>query len=79
LHALELAKAKEEPRAYEVVGGLLKNLSDINTQLLELAEKKNRILEKTAREAPTSVTNNNSIFVGSTDELNKMIRKMKGE
>ena len=81
LHALEVAKAKEEPRAFEVVGGLLKNLSDINTQLLDLAEKKQKILEKERKELPTqnptSVTNN-AIFVGSTDELNKMINQMKG-
>lgn len=80
LHALEVAKAKEEPRAFEVVGGLLKQLSDINTQLLDLSEKKQRILEKEKKESPTptSVTNN-AIFVGSTDELNKMLNKMKGE
>ena len=81
LHALELAKSKEEPRAFEVVGGLLKNLSDINTQLLELSEKRQKLLEKEKQQnpvLPTAVTNNNAIFVGSTDELNKMLLKMKG-
>lgn len=81
LHALEVAKAKEEPRAFEVVGGLLKQLSDINTQLLDLSEKKQKIMEKEKKEiAPTSPTNvtNNAIFVGSTDELNKMLNKMRG-
>jgi hypothetical protein len=80
LHALEVAKSKEEPRAFEVVGGLLKNLADINTQLLDIAERKQKLLEKEKKELPTQqITNNNAIFVGSTDELNKMISKMKGE
>lgn len=80
LHALELAKSKEEPRAFEVVGGLLKNLSDINTQLLELSEKRQKLIEKEKQQnpVPTAVTNNNAIFVGSTDELNKMLLKLKG-
>jgi len=80
LHALEVAKAKEEPRAFEVVGGLLKQLSDINTQLLDLSEKRQRIIEKEKIESPTPTNvTNNAIFVGSTDELNKMLSKMKGE
>ena len=80
LHALEVAKAKEEPRAFEVVGGLLKQLSDINTQLLDLAEKKQKLLAKESK-APLPVggsVTNNAIFVGSTDELNKMLKQMKG-
>lgn len=80
-HALEVAKAKEEPRAFEVVGGLLKNLADINKQLLELADIKQKLMEKERRDVPTTqtITNNNAIFVGSTNELNKMIAKMTGE
>ena len=79
LHALEVAKSKEEPRAFEVVGGLLKNLADINTQLLDLAERRQKLVEKEKEEqAPQNITNN-AIFVGSTDELNKMLAKMKGE
>lgn len=80
LHALEVAKAKEEPRAFEVVGGLLKQLSDINTQLLDIAEKKQKLLEKEKKETPPAVGNvtNNAIFIGSTDELNKALKQIKG-
>lgn len=81
LHALEVAKAKEEPRAFEVVGGLLKQLSDINTQLLDIAEKKQKLLEKEKRDQPTLPTGNvtnNAIFIGSTDELNKALQQIKG-
>lgn len=79
LHALEVAKAKEEPRAFEVVGGLLKQLSDINTQLLDIAEKKQKLLEKEKKEIPvTQTVTNNAIFIGSTDELNKALKQIKG-
>jgi len=77
MHALEIAKQSEHPRAFDVVGGLMKQLADINGQLLDLTEKRQKLLEKkpTANEQP-HVTNNNAIFVGSTSELNKMLRQI---
>lgn len=80
-HALDVAKSSEHPRAFEVVGGLMKQLSDINTQLLDLSEKRQKLMQKeTAVDSGKVVTNNNAIFVGSTAELNKMIHNMtKGD
>ena len=80
-HALEVAKASEHPRAFEVVGNLMKNLSDINHQLLDLHTKRQELKEiqtapKNGKGAPPSVTNN-SIFVGSTAELSKTIENMR--
>ena len=74
-HALEVAKASEHPRAFEVVGGLMKHLSDINTQLLDLHKKKQSI-EAPTKEERKSVTNN-AIFVGSTNELSKMLNDLR--
>lgn len=79
MHALEVAKSSEHPRAFEVVGNLMKQLSDVNAQLLDLHEKKQKLdLPKTKQEETNSkqVTNNNAIFVGSTAELNKMLQNM---
>lgn len=80
MHALEVAKSSEHPRAFEVVGNLMKQLSDVNAQLLDLHEKKQKLdLPKTKQEESTGskqVTNNNAIFVGSTSELNKMLSNM---
>lgn len=78
MHALEVAKASEHPRAFEVVGNLMKQLSDVNAQLLELHEKKQKLDMPAAKreEATKQVTNNNAIFVGSTSELNKMLSNM---
>lgn len=77
-HALEVAKQSEHPRAFEVVGNLMKQIADINTQLMELHQQKQKI-DAPTKGAAKSVTNN-AIFVGSTSELNKLIEKMnKGE
>ena len=74
-YALEVAKQSEHPRAFEVVGGLVKNLSDINSQLLDLHKKKQSI-DAPMREESNSVTNN-AIFVGSTNELSKMLNDLR--
>jgi len=81
-HALEIAKQSEHPRAFEVVGNLMKQLADTNEQLLKLSEKKQKLdTPKTAETTSgKTVTNNNAIFVGSTSELSKLINNMnKGE
>ena len=81
-HALEIAKQSEHPRAFEVVGNLMKQLADTNEQLLKLSEKKQKMdAPKHVEQGPTKqVTNNNAIFVGSTSELSKLINNMnKGE
>jgi hypothetical protein len=81
-HALEIAKQSEHPRAFEVVGNLMKQLADTNEQLLKLSEKKQKLdTPKTAEAGPgKQVTNNNAIFVGSTSELSKLIQNInKGE
>lgn len=79
MHALEVAKQSEHPRAFEVVGNLVKQLSEVNAQLLDIHEKKQKLDGKTDKKDEVStknVTNNNAIFVGSTTELNKMIKNM---
>lgn len=73
-HALEVAKQSEHPRAFEVVGGLVKHLSDVNAQLLDLHKKKQTIDAPNKKE--TAVTNN-AIFVGSTSDLSKMLNDLR--
>ncbi|CAB4168149.1 small terminase protein [uncultured Caudovirales phage] len=79
-NALEIAKASEQPRAFEVVGMLVKQLSEVNAQLLDLHEKKQKLdgkYDKKDDNNTKNVTNNNAIFVGSTTELNKLIKNMQ--
>jgi len=77
-HALEIAKQSEHPRAFEVVGNLMRQLSDINHQLLDLSDKRQKLSGKkeSDKDQPTNVTNN-AIFVGSTAELGKIIKQIK--
>jgi hypothetical protein len=76
--ALEVAKASEHPRAFEVVGTLMKQLADVNQQLLDLHRQKAKLDEPVKGVGGgKQVTNNNAIFVGSTTELNKMISNMQ--
>jgi hypothetical protein len=77
--ALEVAKQSEHPRAYEVVGNLIKQLADVNQQLMDLHHQKQKLDEPKA-DGRKEVTNNNAIFVGSTANLNKLIKNMtKGD
>lgn len=75
-HALEVAKQSEHPRAFEVVGGLVKHLADINGQLLDLHKKKQTIEAPVKGESSKTVTNN-AIFVGNTSELSKMLNDLR--
>ena len=78
--SLDVAMQSEHPRAFEVVGNLMKQLADINQQLLDLHQQKQKLDEPSKAEKAKQVSNNNAIFVGSTAELNKLIKNMsKGE
>ena len=68
---LELAKESEHPRTYEVAGNLIKQVAEVTEKLGDLQEKMRKLKEVPDR-APRSVTN--ALFVGSTAELQKMIR-----
>ncbi len=67
---LELAKESEHPRAYEVVGQIIKNVADVNRQLIDL-QKDIKGLKKT-ESGPKNVTN--ALFVGSTHDLQKLLK-----
>jgi len=72
---IDIAKQSESARAFEVATNLMKTMVDANKDLLELA-KKNKELSKEEKEGPSTV--NNNLFVGSSAELLKMIRKENG-
>ena len=69
---LELAKEGEHPRAYEVAGQLIKNVAEVTEKLGDLQEKMKK-LKEVPNNAPKSVTN--ALFVGSTAELQKMLKE----
>ena len=68
---LELAKEGEHPRGYEVAGNLIKQVAEVAEKLGDLQEKMKR-LKEVPNTAPKNVTN--ALFVGSTAELQKMLK-----
>jgi len=73
---LELAKEGEHPRGYEVDGNLIKQVAEVTEKLGDLQEKMKR-LKEVPDNAPKNVTN--ALFVGSTAELQKLIKGKKSE
>ena len=71
---VELAKQSQSPRAFEIVGQMIKTLSDANKDLLEV-QKKVKDLKKEEQKGPNSVTN--ALFVGNTAELQKLLKGNK--
>ena len=71
---LDVARASDHPRAYEVAGQLIKNVGDVADKLIDL-QLKIKELDKEEKKGPTNVTN--AMFVGSTSDLQKMLKAQK--
>ena len=75
--ALYVAQQSDSARAYEVAGQLIKHVADTADKLMDL-QKKVKEIDEVKDKNTTNVTNN-SLFVGSTADLQKMLKKMKKE
>jgi hypothetical protein len=73
---LQVANASEHPRAYEVAAGLIKNLADLNKDLLEI-QKRKRDLDPTQSKGNSTTNIDKAVFVGSTTELVKFLKNNK--
>ena len=69
---LEIAQESEMPRAYEVAGQLIKSVSDATDKLIDLQKKLKDVNEEQVVKGPSTV--NNSLFVGSSADLAKLIK-----
>lgn len=72
---LQVAKESQHPRAYEVAGNILKNLSDMTDKLMVLQEKKKSLKNEDEDKTPKSITVEKAVFVGSTSDLLKKVRQ----
>jgi len=73
---LEIAKAEESPRVFEVFGQLLKNMTDTQSTLMELHQKKQKLENDGDRQEVTRAQNvTNALFVGSTADLLKLVKR----
>ena len=66
-----LAADAEHPRAFEVLGTLIKQTAEMNGQLLDLQKQRKSLIKD---ENKTASTTNNSIFVGTTTELQNLLK-----
>ena len=71
---LELARESEHPRAFEVLGQLIKNNAEIGEKILKLHKRKKE-QDKESTRALTHKGDTNNVFIGSTAELQKMLRQ----
>jgi hypothetical protein len=72
-----IARDGQHPRAFEVLSGLMKNLADMNKDLLEIQKRKKDLVPKA--EAQNNLNIDKAVFVGSTAELVKMLKTQKQE
>ena len=73
--ALEVAQESGHPRAFEVATNAMKQVADMTDKLADLHKKMKDLDEE--KKGPSKVTNN-AMFVGSTSELQKMLKQMNG-
>ncbi len=69
---MDVCQDSQHPRAYEVAGQLIKSVGDVTDKLLDL-QKKMKDIEKPQKSGPNTV--NNALFVGSTSELQKILKR----
>ena len=72
---LDVARASDHPRAYEVAGQLIKNVGDVADKLIDLQKKMKELDAEDKKSGPSTV--NNTMFIGSTADLQKMLKKQK--
>jgi len=70
---MEVAGEGGSPRAYEVAGQLIKSVADTTDKLIDLQKKLKDVEDETKK--TTSNVTNNAVFVGSTSELQKMLKQ----
>ena len=69
---IEVARESEHPRAFEVLSGMVKNISDVNDRLMDLNKKQKEI--KTPDKHETKQITNNNVFLGSTTDLQRLLQ-----
>jgi uncharacterized protein YaaN involved in tellurite resistance len=72
---LDVARASDHPRAYEVAGQLIKNVGDVADKLIDLQKKMKELDADEKKSSPSTV--NNTMFIGSTADLQKMLKQQK--
>tara|TARA_Y100001937_G_C6943208_1_gene251316 strand:- start:237 stop:602 length:366 start_codon:yes stop_codon:yes gene_type:complete len=69
---IEVARSSEHPRAYEVLSGMIKNISDVNDKLMDLNKKQKDINREEVKQVGNTT---NNVFLGSTADLQKLLQQ----
>jgi hypothetical protein len=70
-----VARDSQHPRAYEVMAGMLKNLADMNKDLLEIQKRKKDLLISNEKKSTGDVNVDKALFIGSTADLMKLLKE----
>jgi len=73
-HIISVAKQSDHPRAFEVAAGMLKNLADMNKDLLEIQKRKQDLQPKITQQ---NITVDKAVFVGTAADLLKQLKEIK--
>jgi hypothetical protein len=74
---VDFAEMNPHPRTYEVLSGMIKNISDVNDRLMDLHKKRKELTAKSPTALPAPEQGTTNVFVGSTEELQKMIKQQQ--
>lgn len=74
---IEVARESEHPRAFEVLSGMIKNISDVNDKLMDLNKKYKEVTKVDEPKGIEGGTTNNNIFLGSTTDLQRFLHNEK--
>lgn len=72
---VDLAKETERDRTYEVLGTLIKNVAELNSQVLDI----NKAHKPKEEQLPNQTINNTAIFAGTTSDILKLLKENRNE
>lgn len=74
-HALEVCVESDSPRAYEVLANLINTAADLNTKLIDIHQREQKLNGTPEKPEGTTTITNNAVFVGTTDQLSRIVRE----
>lgn len=74
-HALEVCVESDSPRAYEVLANLINTAADLNTKLIDIHQREQKLNGTPEKPEGTTTITNNAVFVGTTDQLSQIVRE----
>jgi len=74
---MELARESEHPRAFEVLGQLIKQNAEIGEKIMKLQKSKKEVAGMDDKKSLSGTVTNNNVFIGSTTDLQRLLQDEK--